>query len=75
MGLSATHAVMLLLVIVILFGRGKISDLMGEVGKGIRSFKEELDNDTAPSLSDAKQAAPELARPKSASEQGSTTAS
>jgi sec-independent protein translocase protein TatA len=27
------------LVVVVLFGRGKISDLMGDVAKGIKSFK------------------------------------
>ena len=27
------------IVVVVLFGRGKISSLMGEVGKGITSFK------------------------------------
>lgn len=41
-------------VVLVLFGRGKISSLMGEVGKGITSFKkgvaegkEELENATA----------------------------
>ncbi|HRO50560.1 MAG TPA: twin-arginine translocase TatA/TatE family subunit, partial [Hyphomicrobium sp.] len=29
MGLSATHLLILLLVVVLLFGRNKISDLMG----------------------------------------------
>lgn len=28
-----------LLLVVLLFGRGKISDLMGDVAKGITSFK------------------------------------
>lgn len=34
---------------VLLFGRGRISDLMGEVAKGIKSFKKgmaEIDDDT-----------------------------
>ncbi|WIV51728.1 twin-arginine translocase TatA/TatE family subunit [Marivivens sp. LCG002] len=30
-------------VVLVLFGRGKISSLMGEVGKGITSFKKGLD--------------------------------
>ena len=33
---------LVILVIVLLFGRGKISDLMGDVAKGIKSFKEGL---------------------------------
>ncbi len=38
MGLSFWHMVILLLVVVLLFGRGKISDVMGDVAKGIKSF-------------------------------------
>lgn len=41
-------------VVLVLFGRGKVSGLMGEVGKGISSFKKgindgkkELEDDTA----------------------------
>ncbi len=41
-------------VVLVLFGRGKVSSLMGEVGKGINAFKkgvkeeaEELENKTA----------------------------
>jgi sec-independent protein translocase protein TatA len=51
MGLSFWHMVILLLVIVLLFGRGKISDVMGDVAKGIKSFKKGLseDDEAAPS--------------------------
>jgi sec-independent protein translocase protein TatA len=50
MGLSFWHMVILLLVVVLLFGRGKISDVMGDVAKGIKSFKKGLseDEDTPP---------------------------
>jgi sec-independent protein translocase protein TatA len=34
-------------VVVLLFGRGKISDLMGDVAKGIKSFKKGMADDTA----------------------------
>jgi len=37
--------VIVAVVVVLLFGRGKISDLMGDVAKGINSFKKGL-NDT-----------------------------
>jgi sec-independent protein translocase protein TatA len=48
MGLSVTHILLVLAVALLLFGRGKISGLMGDLGKGIRSFKKELaDNDEA----------------------------
>ncbi len=45
MGLSATHLLLLLVVVVLLFGRNKISDLMGDVAKGIKSFKKGLAED------------------------------
>ena len=49
MGLSFWHILILALVVVLLFGRGKISDLMGDVAKGIKSFKKGLaDDDNAP---------------------------
>ena len=32
--------------VVLLFGRGKISDLMGDVAKGIKSFKKGMSDDT-----------------------------
>lgn len=49
MGLSAQHILLLLIVALLLFGRGKISELMGDVAKGIKSFKKGLadDDDTA----------------------------
>lgn len=46
---SLTHWLVVILVIVLLFGRGRISDLMGDFAKGINSFKKGLnDNDTPP---------------------------
>lgn len=50
MGLGWPHLLLLALVVFLLFGRGKISDLMGDVAKGIKSFKKGLaDEDTQPS--------------------------
>ncbi|MGF7158887.1 sec-independent protein translocase protein TatA [Rhodoligotrophos appendicifer] len=37
--MSAWHWIILGLVVVLLFGRGKVSELMGDVAKGIKSFK------------------------------------
>jgi sec-independent protein translocase protein TatA len=50
MGLSATHLLLLLVVVVLLFGRNKISDLMGDVAKGIKSFKKGLAEDETPTV-------------------------
>ena len=33
-------------IVVLLFGRGKISSLMGDVAKGIKSFKKGLSDET-----------------------------
>lgn len=37
--------VIVAVVVVLLFGRGKISELMGDVAKGITSFKKGLNDD------------------------------
>jgi sec-independent protein translocase protein TatA len=43
---SLPQILLVLLVIVLLFGRGKISEVMGDVAKGIRSFKKGLNEDS-----------------------------
>lgn len=46
MGFSSIwHWVIVAFVVVMLFGRGKISDVMGDVARGIRSFKKGLSED------------------------------
>ncbi|MEO0679525.1 MAG: twin-arginine translocase TatA/TatE family subunit [Pseudomonadota bacterium] len=37
------------ILVVLLFGRGKISSLMGDVAKGIKSFKKGMADDDEPS--------------------------
>ena len=56
-GLSIWHILIVAIIAVLLFGgRGKISELMGDVAKGIKSFRaglSEKDEDESPrSLSD-----------------------
>ena len=41
-GLSLPHLIILALVVLILFGRGRISEMMGDFGKGVNSFKKGL---------------------------------
>jgi sec-independent protein translocase protein TatA len=49
MGLSLPHILLLALVVLLLFGGGRVSGLMGDVAKGIKSFKKGLsDEDEAP---------------------------
>ena len=44
MGISFWQILIVALLVVLLFGRGKISDLMGDVAKGIRSFKKGMND-------------------------------
>ncbi|EAV45084.1 twin-arginine translocase TatA/TatE family subunit [Roseibium aggregatum] len=45
MGISIWQILIIAVVVVLLFGRGKISDLMGDVAKGIKSFKKGMAED------------------------------
>lgn len=45
MGISVWQILIVVILVVLLFGRGKISDLMGDFAKGIRSFKKGLSED------------------------------
>ena len=57
--MSIWHWVVVLVVVLLLFGRGKISDLMGDVAKGIKSFKKGRAEDDEP----VAKAPPETPRP------------
>ena len=45
--LSIWHWIVVVVVVLLLFGRGKISELMGDVAKGIKSFRKGLADDEA----------------------------
>jgi sec-independent protein translocase protein TatA len=46
--LSIWHWLIVIVVVMLLFGRGKISDLMGDVAGGIKAFKKGMaEDDTA----------------------------
>jgi sec-independent protein translocase protein TatA len=47
MGLSLPHLVILAIVVLVLFGRGRISEMMGDFGKGIKSFKQGMSEEEA----------------------------
>ena len=48
-GLSIWHWLVVAIVIMLLFGKGRISDMMGDLAKGIKSFKHGLaDDETTP---------------------------
>jgi sec-independent protein translocase protein TatA len=44
---SVWHWLIVLVIVLVLFGRGKIPELMGDVAKGIKSFKKGISEDDA----------------------------
>jgi len=72
MGIGWPQLLIIALVILVLFGRGRIADMMGDFGKGISSFKkgmsEEENTSSKPSAqieAQAKDAATSDSKPKS----------
>ena len=45
MGISFWQIAIVVVLVVLLFGRGKIASLMGDVAKGIKSFKKGMSSD------------------------------
>ena len=66
--LSIWHWIVVIAVVLLLFGRGKISDLMGDVAQGIKAFKKGMQEDekavekTEPVKSIDHSASPQAAR-------------
>ncbi|MBY0342569.1 MAG: twin-arginine translocase TatA/TatE family subunit [Sphingomonadales bacterium] len=70
MGFSSIwHWVIVLLIVLILFGRGRIAEMMGDFGKGISSFKKGLNEteDTAAKAARIEPPAPPVETPAPAS--------
>jgi sec-independent protein translocase protein TatA len=51
-GFSLWHWIVVLIIVLVLFGRGRVSEIMGDFGKGIKSFKQGMSEE------DTKAAAP-----------------
>ena len=45
---SIWHWLIVLVVVLLVFGRGKIPELMGDMAKGIKSFKKGMSDDEPP---------------------------
>lgn len=45
MSLGPWQLVIIAILILVLFGRGRISEMMGDFGKGIKSFKQGMNED------------------------------
>ena len=48
MSIGFWQIAIVVILVVLLFGRGKISSLMGDVAKGIKSFKKGMSDDNSP---------------------------
>lgn len=44
-GLSIWHWMVVIVVVLLLFGRGKVSELMGDMAQGIKAFKKGMQDD------------------------------
>ena len=42
---SLWHWLVVIILVLLLFGRGRISDMMGDIGKGLKSFKQGMAED------------------------------
>lgn len=43
--LSFTHMLLVLIVVFVFFGAGKLPKVMGDIGKGIKNLRDELNSD------------------------------
>lgn len=57
-GLSIWHWIVVGAVVMIFFGRGKVSELMGDVAKGIKEFKKGMADDETPTAETSRPAEP-----------------
>lgn len=57
--------ILILLIVVMIFGAKRIPEIMGGLGKGIKSFKKSMDTDDAP---EPVQSAPAVETPKEKTE-------
>ena len=53
MSIGFWQIAIVVVLVVLLFGRGKISDLMGDVAKGIKSFKKGISDNSESSSKDS----------------------
>lgn len=51
--MSIWHWAIVALIVLVLFGKGRISEMMGDLGKGIKSFKKGMSEEEAASAAAA----------------------
>lgn len=52
MGLSIPHLILVLVIVLLVFGAGRLPKVMGDVGKGIRALREGLKGEDAAKVED-----------------------
>jgi len=53
--LGTTELIIILVIVVLLFGPGRIGKISGEIGRGIKNFRDGLGNKDEPTEKDEKQ--------------------
>lgn len=80
MGLSMGHLILLLVIVLVVFGAGKIPQIMGDVAKGLKAFKKGMKDEENETSSDSdfsfstKDSMKENAHHKDATAKGTTPA-
>ncbi|MBF0189669.1 MAG: twin-arginine translocase TatA/TatE family subunit [Magnetococcales bacterium] len=54
MGLSTSHLLIILVIVLVVFGAGKLPAVMRDLGQGVKSFKDAMNNDKDPPEEPAK---------------------
>ncbi len=50
--LSISHLVVVLVIILVLFGAGKLPSVMGDIGKGIKNFRKNVKDENQQNITD-----------------------
>jgi len=58
-GLGTTELIIILVIVLVLFGVGRISKIAGEMGSGIRAFKQGIEGDEEEKTGENSEATPE----------------
>ena len=68
-GLSIWHWLIVGILVLLLFGKGRFSDMMGDVAKGIKSFKKGMsEEDEAPKVAPLIESPPTVVEPEKQSD-------
>ena len=68
-GFGIWHWLIVIILVMLLFGKGRISDMMGDLGKGLKSFKQGI-ADEDDKKADPRQAPPQAQIPPQSGYQG-----